>query len=175
MFQRGAQAPPPGVAAPSLQTHLLQVAGGQVGVAETSRNTGPGIAKFWLATSYPNGMAERQPWCAAFLAWCLREAMVRRWGREGDAPFKRCKSARCADWLAWARREPGVLVVRDPRPGDLVIYTFSHCGIVSGAAAGSDFEAIEGNTDDAGGAEGVEVAVRRRQRRQADAFIRLPA
>lgn len=174
LFSRRAVAAPVAIPQPSLQTYLLQVAGAEIGVRETTRNRGPEIGKYWQATTYPDGMEERQPWCAAFLAWCVREAIIRRWGREGEAPFKRCKSARVADWLAWARREPGVRIVRDPRPGDLAIYVFSHCGIVSDYRAGDDFDAIEGNTDDSGGREGVEVAVRRRQRRQVEAFMRLP-
>ena len=166
---------PAGVPATTLQTHLVQVAGTQLGVAETSRNRGPEIEKYWSATSYPDGMAERQPWCAAFVAWCLREAIVRRYGSEAACPFKRCRSARVADWLDWARRTDGVGVVKSPRTGDIAIYTFSHIGVVSGTIGGTDFEATEGNTDDSGGREGVEVAVRRRQIRQAKAFLRLPS
>ena len=175
-FQRGTQAPPPGpgVAAPTLQTHLLQVAGGELGVRETSRNQGPGIIKYWAATTYPDGHDERQPWCAAGLAWILLQAMLRRWGTEAAAPFRRCRSARVADWLDWARREPGVRVVRRPLPGDIVVFKFSHIGLVAGAGEGGDFRTIECNTDDSGGREGVEVAQRRRSLRQAQAFIRLP-
>ena len=166
---------PAGVPATTLQTHLLQVAGGEIGVAETSRNRGPEIAKYWSATSYPGGMDERQPWCAAFVAWCVREAMVRRWGSESAAPFRRCRSARAFDWTAWGRLEPAVDIARSPRAGDIAVYRFSHIGIVVEAGGGTDFEAIEGNTDDSGGREGVEVAVRRRQIRQAKAFLRLPS
>ena len=170
----GRQSAPPDAGAPTLQIHLVQVAGGQVGVREASRNRGAGIAKYWDATSYPEGHDERQPWCAAFVAWCLREAIIRRWGAESAAPFKRCRSARCYDWIAWASHEPGVRIVSTPQPGDIVVYNFSHIGIVSGTNGGTDFEALEGNTDDEGGREGVEVAVRRRQRKLAKAFIRLP-
>ncbi len=166
---------PAGVPATTLQTHLLQVAGSQIGVAETSRNRGPEIGKYWLATTYPEGMDERQPWCAAFAAWCLREAIVRRYGSESACPFKRCRSARCFDWVDWADRERAVAVVKEPRAGDVAVYSFSHIGIVSDYNGGSDFTAIEGNTDDDGGREGVEVARRRRQVRQVLAFLRLPA
>ena len=176
-FQRGTQAPPPGldVAVPTLQTHLLQVAGGELGVRETSRNQGPGIIKYWGATTYPEGHANREPWCAAFVAWCLREAVIRRYGSEGAAPFRRCRSARCYDWLDWAHLQTAVDVARSPRAGDIAVYRFSHIGIVVEAGGGTDFEAIEGNTDDDGGREGVEVAVRRRQVRQVQAFLRLPS
>lgn len=176
LFTRRAMAAPPSVVqAPTLQVHLVQVANGQIGVHETSRNRGPGIEKYWSATSYPEGHDERQPWCAAFAAWCLREAVVRRWGDEAVAPFRRCRSARVYDWLDWADRERAVAVVKEPRAGDVAVYSFSHIGIVSDYNGGSDFTAIEGNTDDDGGREGVEVARRRRQVRQVLAFLRLPA
>ena len=80
-----------------------------------------------------------------------------------------------AGWLDWARREPGVRVVRKPLPGDIVVFNFSHIGLVAGAGGGCDFQAIECNTDDSGGREGVEVARRRRTLRQVRAFIRLPS
>ena len=177
LFRAGSGPPPSGVHAPTptLQTHLVQVAGTQIGVCETSRNRGPEVAKYWSATSYPEGHDERQPWCAAFVAWCLREAIVRRYGSESAAPFKRCRSARCFDWPDWAHLQSAVDVARSPRVGDLAVYRFSHIGIVVEANGGTDFEAVEGNTDDDGGREGVEVARRRRQVRQALAFIRLPA
>lgn len=176
LFSRRALArPQPTVAAPTLQIHLVQVANGQIGVHETSRNRGPGIEKYWGATTYPEGHDERQPWCAAFACWCLREAIIRRWGDEAAAPFKRCRSARAYGWIEWARLEPRADVVPGPRPGDIVVYNFSHIGIVLEYRGGSDFSAIEGNTDDAGGNEGVEVAVRRRQIKQVRAFLRLPA
>jgi len=166
---------PAGIPATTLQTHLVQVAGAEIGVAETSRNRGPEIAKYWSATSYQDGMQERQPWCAAFVAWCLREAIVRRYGSEAACPFKRCRSARCFDWVDWANLQGQVDVSRTPKVGDIAVYRFSHIGIVVEASGGSDFWAIEGNTDDDGGREGVEVARRRRQIRQALAFLRLPA
>lgn len=177
LFRAGSGPPPPGLATPTttLQTHLVQVAGTQLGVAETSRNRGPEIEKYWSATTYPEGMDERQPWCAAFVAWCLREAVIRRYGSEAAAPFRRCRSPRCFDWVDWAHSQPAVDVARSPRPGDICVYKFSHIGIVSETPGGADFLAIEGNTDDSGGREGVEVAVRRRQVRQVQAFLRLPS
>ena len=178
LFRAGSGPPPPGLATPTttLQTHLVQVAGTQLGVAETSRNRGGEIEKYWSATSYPDGMAERQPWCAAFVAWCLREAVIRRYGSEGAAPFRRCRSARVYDWLEWARGERMVDLASTPRPGDLAIYQFSHCGVVRAVLGGDRFACIEGNTDDQGGREGVEVAVRDDRRvRQVKAFLRLPS
>ena len=40
-----------------------------LGIRETSNNQGPGIQKYWPATSYGiAGYHNREPWCAAFMA-----------------------------------------------------------------------------------------------------------
>ena len=60
-------------------------------------------------------------------------------------------------------------------PGDIVVYEFSHTGIVSGTGdRESSFYAIEGNTNPGGGRDGYEVAERGRNYSSVRKFIRLP-
>jgi hypothetical protein len=63
-------------------------------------------------------------------------------------------------------KDPAFVVSRIPRPGDLVIWQnfkngvgswTGHAGIVKKVNL-NDFTTVEGNTNDAGGSEGVEVA-----------------
>lgn len=161
---------------------ILAAAQSQIGVAETSRNRGPGLVKFWDATNYQEGDENREPWCAAFVAWCVSEAMKRQpLLAVGDKT--RPRSAAVKDWVPWAMRPENGCVVfgpRDPKykpePGDIVVFTFSHIGIVEnfpGWAKG--LNTIEGNTDDQGSPEGLEVARRVRAASQCKSFIRLAA
>jgi len=101
-------------------------------------NTGPGIVEF------TDGNAEA--WCADFVSWVLRAA-----GR----PFTGGASG---GWrLAWTldvRRwfaERGMFrerLVADPKPGDVVWFTFGHVGIVRRATP-TTIETVEGNSNDA--------------------------
>lgn len=138
----------------SLASLLVSIAAGQIGTAETSKNQGPGIAKYWQATSYPEGYKNRQPWCAAFMAWVVAEA-----GKKVSLPFKLPRSAAAFDWETWGR-ENGLQVVEDPqsvKKGDVVIYSFSHIGLAESKSRDGTFTAIEGNTNWAGDREGGAV------------------
>ena len=153
---------------------LVVAARSQLGVAETSRNRGPGIAKFWTATSYPKGMENREPWCAAFVAWVVRQAMCEE-PRLHLEESTRPKGAAVSAWAPAARRlgwlvfEPGNLA---PAPGDIVVFRFSHIAIVE--AFNGSCLTIEGNTDDAGAREGREVAARLRSLAACRYFLRIP-
>ncbi|MEI6034516.1 MAG: CHAP domain-containing protein [Verrucomicrobiae bacterium] len=154
-------------------THpLVTIARAELGAHETSNNQGPGIQKYWGATSYgPEGYANREPWCAAFVAWCVFLYL-------GGATKRRPQSAAVRDWVPAALRLGWkVFGPRDglffPRAGDIVVFTFSHIGIVEDFD-GTHITTIEGNTDDDGGREGREVAERRRALSICKSFIRPP-
>lgn len=84
------------------------------------------------------------PWCMTFVQWCFARAGV-------PLPLR---TASCGALMNAARRA-GLWVVRDYRPGDVVIYDFpgggpaDHTGIVEGASS-AGVTAIEGNTSQAG-------------------------
>lgn len=134
---------------------IINAARGEVGVVETSKNQGPGIQKYWSATTYSDGYNAREPWCAAFVCWCVQQSGI---FSEADRP-KTAAAFKEGGFEAWARsKSPKVSLTMRPtsvRKGDLVIFSFSHIGI---ATSDSDlngiFRTIEGNTDAAGGRDG---------------------
>lgn len=155
-----------------------------LGLRETSRNRGPHFDEFWAETSYPDGAKDRQPWCSAFVTYCVAEADRRSPELHLLTPPK---FAAVADWLPWARLpgngcqifRPGSGVL--PQAGDLVEYLtgpakLSHIGIVSDDYDHSGYiDTIEGNTNAAGSREGDGVLPKRRAISFAGSFIRLPA
>ena len=161
----------PGAAPNELISILLSVAAGEIGVKETSHNQGPGIAKYWTATSYPEGYKNKEPWCSSFLCWVFMEAAKRV-----AVPFKLPRSAAAFAWEEWARKEGQKLIKRPDRVkrGDVVIFDFSHIGICSGDSdENGTFESIEGNTNAAGEREGGAVMRKRRKISLVRSVVRL--
>jgi len=101
-----------------------------------------------------------QPWCACFVAWCLRQA-----GFEKGKDFP--NSALVADWRRWAIEKS----VRQTafRRGDLFYMVHrngtGHIGFVANVN-GDRLETIEGNTNDGGSREGIAVMRRIRSARE---------
>jgi hypothetical protein len=161
------------------QELIAQVAAGELGIHETSTNRGPGIEKYWLATTYPTGMQNREPWCSAFASWCVQEA-----DRQSEELYfvTPPRFPAVAQWLPWARAiQAEVIPVSQydrARPGDIIIFRphFSHVGIIERISSGW-IHTIEGNTDDSGSREGREVARRQREARRylRGSIISLPA
>lgn len=155
-----------------------------LGIVETSRNQGPGIEKYWHATSYPLGYLQRQPWCAAAMCYVLLKAMELHYGKT-TAPFDHCRWAAVNGWPKWAAKEPGWKVL-DPavsrvRAGDFVCFDFNgrekeggtHIGVaVSDEDASGTFETAEGNTDSEGSREGNGYFLKTRTRKGVFAIIR---
>ena len=126
---------------------LIQVAQGELGYLEKrsiesldnkTANEGNGnYTKYWRDI-YPE--FQGQPWCAAFVSWCMMKAfgraaaekLLRHW------PFVYCPTL-------------GSLFspVSNPEKGDIVLFRkngiFAHTGIVVSVKA-EGFETIEGNT-----------------------------
>ena len=123
---------------------VINAARGEVGVIETSNNQGPGIAKYWSATTYPEGYNNAEPWCAAFVCYCIKVSGL---FTETDRP----KTASAFGYESWARSKSSrVTLTVSPtavRVGDIVIFSFSHIGIVtSDSDINGVFRTIEGNT-----------------------------
>ncbi len=166
----------------AIRQQLVEIARRDVGKVEVTRNRAPWIQKYWSATTLPNGHADRQPYCAAAVAWWVREwlklpevlaalkmtpAAAERW---------RCKSARAFDWLDWAAKQK--LEVLSDRPterlrvGDIMVFDISHIGIVKDDDANGVYT-IEANTGNGSVRDGDGCFERVRTRAQARAFIRL--
>jgi hypothetical protein len=129
----------------------LAVAKTQAGVTEQGHNGGPQVTAYLRATGLPAG----NPWCAAFVAWCIGQA-EKQTGVKCPLP----KSASCDVLLTYGRKRG--LLKTTPQPGDIFLKLDSptdavHTGFVTGVAAAGSFTTMEGNTNAAGGREGVMV------------------
>lgn len=152
---------------------LIAIAEKEVGVEEINgTNKGPRVNQYKSATNLPAD--EAWPWCAAFICWLFREGM-----KDGNYTFKRPTTAGAWDLIRWSleqddstqtRKSPG----RDIRIGDIIVFTFSHCGIATSAPnKDGKFTTIEGNTDGSGSREGGAVLRKLRNTTQVKARIRI--
>ena len=130
---------------------LIDIALTQIDVHETSKNHGEGIEKYWTATSYPEGYADRQPYCAACMCWVARESGI---FTEKERP----KSASAFGWESWGDECKKVKVNRKPskiHKGEFVIFSFSHIGLATSDSDNQgNFSTIEANTGPSGGRDG---------------------
>ena len=108
-------------------------------------------------------------WCAVFVWWLFRECGMEELYYGGK------KTAYVPALISWARREG--LVVKTPRPGDLICFDFNgngtadHIGVCE-SFDGSQVTTIDGNTGVGNEANGGAVMRRRRQKRYIVAVIR---
>lgn len=155
---------------------LAEIAATQIGTQEDAKHTnrGAAILKYQQAT---NLGGQGWPWCAAFVDWCLQEFLARHISY-AEHGLKRSQTAAAFGLIEWAKDQKLELfngVYQAPQPGDIVVYKFSHCGIVADVNPQDRyFHAIEGNTNDAGSRDGYTVARKRRDYGQVRQFIRLP-
>lgn len=167
-----------------LRTQFLAIARKDVGQVEVTKNRAAWIAKLWPATSYPEGYTHREPYCAAGVAYVLREwlkipAVRAALGLASpDAAEKwRCKSAAAFEWINWAANKHLTVLPRDCilHAGDLAVYSFSHIEIVSDDdhTTTGPFTAIGYNTNAAGSRDGEGCFEKPRARSGVKKFIRI--
>lgn len=100
-------------------------------------NRGPGISKYWDATTYRDGYRDRQPYCCAAVCWMIAEA--KRTGVPWASGLPTTPSV--SSFKNWALREQAngdatVFRFDDPRlhpeRGDIICFlpVFSHIGVV---------------------------------------------
>ena len=150
-----AKAIPPSVSS-ALGAAIVAAAQKEVGVSEVTKNQAPEIAKYWGATDYPTGMQNREPWCAAFVCWCIREG-IKNFGVNPLWPLPRTARAFGFDdeWAVENKLKITLFPkVKDINPGDIVVFRFSHVGICAGHANNLSIATIEGNTNGEGSREG---------------------
>ncbi len=161
---------------------LALIAEGEIGVREEGGpNRGPRIRQYQSATWLD---PDSWPWCAAFIGWCIREwlraqPVQKALGLKDDeeAGMWRPRTAGAFDFANWARKR-GLKIYNESTDclrGDIVIFDFSHIGIVVEDAPGdSEFiETVEGNTNGLGSREGDGVFRKTRRRELVKQFIRL--
>lgn len=107
---------------------VLDAARSQIGTLESPANSNKTKYGKWYGL-------DGNPWCMMFVQWCFAQA--------GQAlPYK---TASCSDLLNWYRKNQPDRVNTTAQPGDIVIYSFGHTGIVESVGIGQ-ITAIEGNT-----------------------------
>ena len=155
---------------------LATVAESQIGTQEDAAhsNRGNAILKYQQAT---NLGGQGWPWCAAFVDWCFQAAAsaTPAPAARPKGTLQRPETASAFGLITWAGDQglPTLHPPATPQRGDIVVYTFSHTGIVTGYTGGETFATVEGNTNDQGGSDGYEVARRTRSFGTVKAFIRL--
>lgn len=121
---------------------ILDIARQELGTKESPANSNRVKYNAWYYGREVSGAA--YPWCMAFVQWVFAQAGV-------PLPVK---TASCGT-LRSAARKAGQWVIKDYRPGDVVIYDFpggaatDHCGIIETVTL-TGIVAIEGNTSQAG-------------------------
>lgn len=151
-----------------LATELVRIARGEIGVEEIdATNFGIRVNEYKAATNLPPD--EPWPWCAAFVCWCVREA-AKAAGVKFTETFRRPTTAGAwaletwslaQDASTWTAKWP---TWRHIQPGDIIVFSFSHCGIAaSEPKPDGTFTCIEGNTDYAGSREGGSVWLKTRR------------
>lgn len=160
----------------NLVTEIIRIAKGEVGVREIG-NTNKGIrVDEYKAATWLNPK-KGWPWCAAFVCWVIREALVSSDTKQTKT-FKRPRTAGAWDFENWSLAQDKTTWTRKPHrgdilPGDIVVFTFSHIGIaVSAPDKKGRVVTIEGNTDKKGSREGGGVYQKTRNLSQIRSRIR---
>jgi len=162
---------------------LVKIADAEVGTKEVGgNNCGPRIREYQSATNLDPAA---WPWCAAFVDWSVKTwladpASLHWLALKTAKPNNwRPKTAGAWDLVNWAQTHPNTVTILPDtaraQPGDIVVFDFSHCGIVAESKDGNLFT-IEGNTNGAGTRESnTGDGVWRKVRRQslARAFLRI--
>lgn len=117
---------------------VLSIARKELGVKESPPNSNEVKYNDWYYGRHVSGKA--YPWCMAFVQWCFDRAGAR-------LPYL---TASCSGLLTWYQRNQPGAVRKTPAPGDIVIYSFGHTGIVE-SVQGATITAIEGNTSPSAG------------------------
>lgn len=180
----------------ALRKHLATIALFQVGIKEVGgNNVGEKVIEYQKSSWLDPGPWS---WCAAFCCWVLREWLrdafvlqhlnLRYW-RSTEYPYKpisqqaeawRCKDSRAFGWEEWARNK-GLTVLPETAHaliGDIVIYDFSHIGVVVKNQTWYEryIVAVEGNTNGAGNREsehGDGVWQKNRHRSLVKSYVRI--
>ena len=148
----------------SLQSDALKVAVTQLGVKEKPLGSNGGKEVDMYLKSV--GLGTGYSWCMAFIYWCFSEAAR----VNGDiAPLVKTGGV----LAAWNKADKKYRVIGEPQSGDIGIMSFGngngHTFIVEKVAAGV-LQTIEGNSNNDGSRNGVEVV--RHQRQMSNKLIK---
>jgi hypothetical protein len=150
-----------------MTTTLSSIAAKDIGQGESPRgsNKGPQIEKFLRATTLDG---DGWPWCAAAVSY-----WVQQWIAANGVKLNAPRIAAVSEFPDWAHAN-GLHVCQQPAPNCIVVFTFSHIGIVEAVLPNGSLSTIEGNTNNDGGREGYEVERKTRPQSLCKLFIQLP-
>lgn len=115
---------------------VLDAARRELGTKEFPANSNNVKYNTWFYSRTVRDTATtKYPWCMAFVQWAFAQAGMK-------LPYT---TASCNGLLNWYKKNRPAGVVKEPQPGDIVIYNFGHTGIVEAVDKGT-ITAIEGNT-----------------------------
>lgn len=164
----------------SPQNTLAGIAAKYLGVRETGNNRAGSsnemLEIFEADDLVINGKTDGYPWCAAFVSLCVQK-LCQSSPYYGTLTPPREPSVNRFLTL-WAKQNNCLTFsptskIYTPMAGDIVVFTFSHIGIVE-SVNGNVLTTIEGNTNAAGSREGVTVARKLRNISIIRSVIRLP-
>lgn len=147
----------------TLQEKALKIAISQLGQHENplGSNWGKPVQDYLASV----GIHFQASWCMAFVYWCFEQVSA------GNNPL--VKSGGVLN--CWNTADKKYRVVGDPQPGDIFIMNFGkglgHTGIVEKVDANFIYT-IDGNTNDSGSREGIEVCRKQRPRNKIVGYLR---
>lgn len=124
----------------------------------------------------PGGATDGYAWCCSFVSMCVQKLI------QQSPPHRNVRPPTTASVLnfrtRWAPAQNCLIFptddpVNSPSRGDIVVYRFSHIGIIT-ATNPHGISTIEGNTNEAGSREGTAVLRKDRENTVIRCFIRLP-
>jgi len=170
---------------------LIDIAKNEVGTREgPANNTGARIVEYQGATWLAPGA---WPWCAAFIAWLVRELLedaqvrdyLKAYFKKPELTFAQAEKVRCRDatafgWEKWAKAN-GFQVLGEQtlaKAGDIVVFDFSHIGLVieDQPTIAAPIKTIEGNTNGKGerdSSSGDGVWMKERNHTLTKSYIRI--
>lgn len=126
---------------------LVTFAAQFIGVKESGHNAGAMVEKFQRAV---DGKAEGEPWCAAFVQFCLKEVDKILGTKTAIYPSEHCLTIwnRTNEFYRAEKPEKGCLIIWHKFKNGMGT-GLGHIGIVAKVLDQNTVETIEGNTSDA--------------------------
>lgn len=166
---------------PGVQEMLADIAVPYIGASEAAGNRmgeDPRMQEIFKADKYaPNGRTDGYPWCCAFVSMCVQKLINASlfYGHVNKPYTPSVHNFR----TVWAEQQNCKIFAPNdakysPHKGDVVIFTFSHIGIIEKVTSDGIIHTIEGNTNAAGSREGTVVRRKARALSIIRCFIRLP-
>lgn len=163
------------------QEPLAEIARPYIGATEASGNrmgTDPRMREIFEAdyAKMSRSTTDGYAWCSSFVSMCTQKLIAQSFLYGGVHPPREASVRRFL--TLWAPTQKCLVFTpndpaHSPHKGDIVVFKFSHIGIVDTVSA-NQVRTIEGNTNEAGSREGTTVRQKDRAFSVIRSFIRLP-